>query len=81
MDVDSRLTGVFRTVFNDESMVLDDATNAADIDGWDSIAHVSLIFSIEEEFGIQFSMRQLEAFQNVGDIREAVTAKTGASGG
>lgn len=55
IDIDDRLTEVFRAVFDDESIELQASMTAADIEGWDSIAHISLEYGIEEEFGIKLS--------------------------
>ena len=36
-EVISKLTEVFRDVFDDEELTVTDATTAADVDGWDSL--------------------------------------------
>ena len=59
-DVTDRLTEVFRVTFGDETIVLDPAMTADDIEGWDSVSHITLIYAIEDEFGIKFSTRDLE---------------------
>lgn len=54
MDLDTRLTKVFHTVFDDDSIVLSRSLTADDVDGWDSLSHVNLLLAIELEFGIEF---------------------------
>lgn len=63
-----RLQDVFRTVFHDDSIVLAPQTTAADIDGWDSVAHVNLMFAIEQAFGVQFPGNELAEFENIGAL-------------
>lgn len=75
MDIHSRLTDVFRSVFSDEKIELEDTMTANDINGWDSVAHITLIFAIEEEFGIQFSTAELSNLTNVGQLRCAVVKR------
>jgi len=75
MDFDFRLTDVFRQAFNDETIELTDSMTADDIERWDSVSHISLIFAIEEEFGIQLSTRDLEGLANVGDMKRAIQRK------
>ena len=75
MTTSERLDEVFREVFDDPGMVLTDGTTAADVPGWDSLAHVNLMFSIESEFGIAFSSRELSTLQDVGDLRRVVADK------
>ena len=47
------LTNVFRDVFDDETLTVTSATTAADVDGWDSLAHVRLMLSVERAFGVR----------------------------
>jgi acyl carrier protein len=79
MDINERLTDVFRSVFNDESIELSDDMTASDIDEWDSIAHINLIFAVEEEFGIKFSTGDLNSLGSVGDLRSAVGKRIGGA--
>ena len=63
------LERVFRDVFGDEEIVLNDGTTAADVAGWDSLGHINLMFALEEQFGVQFEGNQLAEFANVGELR------------
>ena len=38
-----------------------------DVADWDSVAHVKLILSLEEEFGIRFSEDEVSSIQTVGN--------------
>ena len=62
------LTAIFRDVFDDDSIVLTPETTAADIDGWDSMAHVGLIVAIEERMRVSFNSSELESLHNVGQL-------------
>lgn len=63
-----RLTEVFRNTFGDESLVLDPAMTADDVAGWDSVSHISLIYAIEDEFGVKFGARDIAGLDCVGDL-------------
>jgi acyl carrier protein len=65
-----RLQDTFRTILDDDDLVLTDATTARDVPTWDSVAHISLMVSIESEFGVRFTDDQLTSFRNVGELRE-----------
>jgi acyl carrier protein len=71
-DIDDRLTEIFRTTFADESIELAPEMTADDIPAWDSITHIQLIFAVEEEFGINLSMKDLESLDDVGALRAAI---------
>jgi acyl carrier protein len=62
------VTPTFRDVFSKPELVLTEATNAADVDGWDSFAHINLIVAIEEAFGIAFDTDELGRMACVGDL-------------
>ncbi len=67
-DVIDRMTEVFRTTFGDESITLDPAMTADDVEAWDSISHITLIYALEDEFGVKFSTKDIAGFACVGDI-------------
>jgi acyl carrier protein len=62
------LTAVFRDVFDDDELVLRPDLTADDVDGWDSLAHIRLILSVQKKFGIKFSPIEMNRLKNVGDL-------------
>lgn len=71
-EVIKRLTGVFRDIFDDNSLVIDENTTSSDIDDWDSIEHINLIGAVEDEFGIRFKMREVSGMKNVGEMIDII---------
>jgi len=69
INVHEQLEEVFRAVFNDDSIILEDTTTAKDIPGWDSVAHINLMLSIEQSFNTQFSGEQFSGFNNIGELK------------
>ena len=63
-----QLDEIFRDVFDDDNITLTPETTAADIDGWDSVAHVDLIVSIETRMKIKFKTSELGNLHNVGQL-------------
>jgi len=74
-DVLANLTGVFRDVFDDDSLVITPQTTATDIPGWDSFAHINLIIATEGLFKIKFKTSEIESLRNVGHLVEVISAK------
>ncbi len=70
-----KLNLVFRTVFEDDDLLIGPDMTASDIEGWDSLSHVNLIFAVENAFAIRFGRRELLAFRNIGDLHESIEAK------
>jgi acyl carrier protein len=74
-EVYERLNEVFREVFDDEGITVQDETTAKDIEGWDSLEHINLIVAVESEFGIKFSMGQVNGMKNVGEMVDYIWKK------
>lgn len=75
-DVNDRIQQVFREVLDDDQLMLTDDTTANEVEGWDSLAHINLMFALESEFGIQFSDVQLTSFHDVGQLRRFLATAT-----
>jgi acyl carrier protein len=75
------LAEVFRHVFEDDELTITHETTAADIEGWDSLMHVSLILAVEKTFGVRFSSSEVSSLMNVAMLMELINAKKGASRG
>jgi len=75
MDTKERLQEVFRDVFDDDEIVIDDTTTAEDIEDWDSLTHVQLVVSVESEFDIKFSMIETSSLHNVGEFIALIDKK------
>ena len=66
-EVYARLKGVFADVF-DREVALSDETTAADVPGWDSLTHITLIGTVEDEFDIKFPMKDVVHMKNIGEM-------------
>lgn len=74
-DVFRRVNGVFQEVFDDESIVVADTTNANDIEDWDSLEHINLVVAIEKEFNIKFEMAEVGKMKNVGEMVDVILTR------
>ena len=69
------LTEIFRTVFDDESLTINDATTSSDIEDWDSLEQINLIVGIEKKFNIKFKLEEVSNLANVGAMVDLIAAK------
>ena len=67
-EIFEKLTEVFADVFDDEDLEISETITSDDVEGWDSLAHINLIGSIEDEFGIKFAMEDLKNLESVSKI-------------
>jgi len=66
-EIYARLKDVFQDVF-DREVPLADETTAADVEGWDSLTHITLIGTVEDEFDVKFPMKDVVHMKNLGEM-------------
>jgi acyl carrier protein len=79
-DVRLRLQGIFRKIFDDETIELTDAMTADDVEEWDSLNQIKIILAAEEAFGLSLNARKISTFENVGDMIDYLEEVVQASG-
>ena len=66
--IQNKLTEVLHSVFQDDTIILNDEFSADDIEAWDSMNHIVLIMEIEKVFSVKFSNADLAGLENIGDL-------------
>ena len=74
-EVYSKLTGVFRDVFDEDDLALTPQTTADDVDGWDSLSHIRLVLAVSKAFGVKFSASEIGSLKNVGEFADLIERK------
>lgn len=74
-EIYEKLNTVFQDVFDDESIEVNDATTANDIEDWDSLEHINLVVAVEKCFNIKFNMGEVAALKNVGEMVDLIEKK------
>ena len=74
-EIYAALTEVFHDIFDDDGIKLSPETTAADVRGWDSQAHISLIVASETRFGVRFRTSEFEKLSNVGELVRLIGEK------
>ena len=69
-EIYSRLQSVFAEVFDDDSIVVGPELTADQVDEWDSLSHIRLVISVEQEFGIKFPTTGVMDLKNVGELAD-----------
>lgn len=72
-----KLNEIFIDVLDLDEVELTDATNANDIEEWDSLSHIQLIVAIEKSFGIKFTSLEIMKWKNVGEMVNSIEEKIG----
>ena len=74
-EIYERLNGVFRNVFDDDSITVNEDTTADDIEDWDSLNHITLVDAVESEFGVRFTMGEVSGMKNVGEMAKIISER------
>jgi acyl carrier protein len=72
----TRLQDIFVDVFDDDSIMVTPKLSAKDVDGWDSLAHIRLLLTIEKMFKIKFSTSEIGKLESVGDLVTLIAMRT-----
>jgi len=74
-EIVSRLTPIFRDVFNDDALVVSEGMTAADVPTWDSLSNINMIIAVEKAFGVKFSIKDVRSLKNVGELLALIKKK------
>lgn len=74
-ELKERLIEVFRDVFDDNKIIIDENTTSDDIEDWDSLEHINLIGAVEKEFKMRFKMREVSSMKNVGEMMDIISER------
>lgn len=67
-----KLQEIFRDVLGDENLIIQESTNAGDIDEWDSLAHITILEAVQDEFGVKFTLDEMVELNDVAKIIDAI---------
>ncbi len=68
-------TEIYQKVLKNPNIVLEESTNANDIDEWDSLNHTILLNEVQKHFGVKFKLKEIIKFKNVGDMCRLIQKK------
>lgn len=74
-EINEKLTAIFREIFEDNTIVLEDNMTSLDIEKWDSLTHMLMIEEVEDCFNIKFKIKELNKLKRVGDMLDTLESK------
>ena len=75
MDIFDTILKVFRDTLGQKNLELSLDSSSADVGDWDSFFHIQIIVNIEQEFGVKFSIADIEEFRTIGDLLKIIERK------
>jgi len=74
-DIILALEPMFRKIFSAPELMITRELNATQVEKWDSLTHVQMIYEVEKLFGIKFKLKELTSMKNVGDMVDLIIQK------
>jgi len=74
-DIFKGVQEIFRDIFGEEEIVIQDSTTSDDIEEWDSLNHLNLVCAIEKEYKIKFALGELQSMKDVGMLINLIQSK------
>ncbi len=79
-DVTAKVREVVASSFDVDPRDLNDGTTARDVEGWDSLAHATLILRLQRVFGIRLDPEQANGAQDLGSLTALIARASGKHG-
>lgn len=70
-----QINAIFAETLDNEEVIIEEFTQATDVDEWDSLTHILLVVAIEKHFKIRFSSKEIQSWKNVGELINCVEGK------
>ena len=77
MNVNNQLQEIFRKVFEDPALEINDEMTAGDVTNWTSLTHLIMIEEVEKVFSIRVALKELIKLKKVGDLVTLIQQKIG----
>ena len=71
----AKLTPIFRTAFNDDTIELDEDMTTDDFDNWDSVTQMIIVSMIEDVISIVFKLREVGMLDSVEAFVDGIEEK------
>lgn len=73
--MEDKIIEAFRDAMDNEELEIKLSDSFRDYDDWDSLAYLSMIAALDEEFGIEIEDEDFEKLETVSDVLNAVKEK------
>jgi acyl carrier protein len=73
--IKDQIQSIFRDILDQDDLIIKESDTARDVEGWDSLIHIQLVVSVEKQFKIKFTSKEILSWKNVGEMIDSVITK------
>ncbi len=71
----AEVSGVLRKLLDQPGLIVTSVTSADQVEGWDSLTHMSIISEVEAVFKIEFRFNEIMQMEKLGDMVDLIAEK------
>lgn len=71
----AEVSGVLRKLLDQPGLIVTSETSADQVEGWDSLTHMSIISEVEAFFNIEFRFNEIMQMEKLGDMVDLIAEK------
>ncbi len=75
--IDERLTELMAAILGVDPSTVNENTSVETVEAWDSLCHMNLVLTVEDEFAISFPDSQIPELTSYGALRDSISALVG----
>ncbi len=75
-EIQQKVRATIAAVLGHDRFEMRNDLTATDVEGWDSLTHMSIIAGLEQSFGIRFKLREINKLKNMGSLLDLIAEKT-----
>ncbi len=73
--IENALLELISDTFDDDNLELSIDTKRENIEAWNSLGHIRLLTTIEEEFNVKFDLEEIESIDTIQQILDIILTK------
>ena len=66
------LETIVEDITGSDNVTLNPTMTANDVEGWDSLSHVQILYECELKWNIRLTLQELDSLNNIGDLVEVI---------